>query len=122
MKLRFRNILLSVIVIIIVFSLVKMLFRKDEILIKEIYNRSFNDTIASVYQVRLEKGSAAILTDFKSIDTPVFLNGSNDIRNILYVQIASKGDVLIKEAYNDSFYLKKGVNIIGFKLLKPRSP
>jgi hypothetical protein len=97
--------------------LIRLIFTKERILIKNIYERSFNDTIVNVYQTRLVKGSSVFLTEIKSNDTPVFINGINNIKNILYMQIASKGDVLIKGAYKDSFYLKKGENFVGFKLL-----
>jgi hypothetical protein len=98
--------------------LIRLIFTKERILIKNIYERSFNDTIVNVYQTRLVKGSSVFLTEIKSNDTPVFINGINNIKNILYMQIASKGDVLIKGAYKDSFYIKKGENFVGFKLLK----
>jgi|GEM_PF-5153721 hypothetical protein len=103
--------------ILIIYIIVHTLFfEKDKrVFIRDIYKRSFNDTIFNAYSEKYN-GYVLPVTKLVSNDTPIIINGTND--KSFYIEIATKGDILIKSANTDSFYISRSSGKTGFKLIK----
>jgi hypothetical protein len=100
-------------------------FAPKAIFIKNIHDRSFNDTINNIYTEKVARG---VVTSLRGCDTVIIINGVNDS---LHIWFSSYGDLglenwtdshiskLIKKANSDSFYLERDSKKTGFRLTNP---
>lgn len=96
-------------------------------IITDIYHRSFDDTVFSVFSQKYE-GTVIGLTILKNRDSMLLLNGVN--KDSIHYFIGSFGDhlpefwdspqyisILYKRSNSDSFYLKRDGKTVGYKIV-----
>ena len=116
---KFKNILLFIFAAFVLIAILTIFLKKDykRTVIKDINNFSWNDTIMYVRDYKDDQG-LIIETRLQNFDTPFCFSGINNKLNILYLDYAKKGDIIIKPKNSDSFSIKKKDTILSFLLSK----
>ena len=113
-----KTIILSIFICAIVVGMLTTLFKKEykALVISEIQERSFYDTIISVWYYKDDSGPGTA-TLLNTNDTPFCFTGtSHDTFNRLYLGFAKKGDILIKNRFSDTFQIKRADSVFTFDL------
>lgn len=114
-------------VLLFIFLCVHSCFESDKaILITNIHERSFADTIFNVYSLK-SGGQVLVVTKLANCDTPLVLDGVIDSTKLWFSSYSDNGikawedsniSILSKKANSDIFYLWRGKQMMAFRVSK----
>ena len=112
-----KSLFILLLIIAVVISFFTLIFEKEHkvSVIKNIDAFIFNDSIVFVHYYKDDYGPG-VETRLKNFDTSFCFSGRNEKVNLLYLDYAKKGDIIIKEKNADTFYVNRNDSTVKFVL------